>query len=525
NFTPYLTSYLRNSTGDPDLTYTDTLWVSTTQVAVDCLAMSFLGLLSTRVRTKLFLVIGVIFTAGSYFGSYWAVQKSFPWTVVTYGALGGLPHALFGPANINIAARWIPHRKGLIVGLVLAGYGSGAFAWNQLITWYINPDNLQPDIVMDGNSEKSKLMTPVNQDSLQDYAEEGQPEDSTDIQVGDGRKNAYGQTFITDDHFLSLVASCSAIANAACRPIWGAVADKIGCRMALIYAQCLLACLVATFVTCEVTGRVAYFVWVCGMFAAICGTFTTVSTLTLAVFGPKYFNSNLGLVDTQGVISAVLSAVVAGSLQDAFGWHGMFFCGFAFIFVGDADLGYTDTLWLAQTLSIAACVYMIPLGLISNHMPAKLYLLIGTLFTAASQFGTYWSVQTSFPVTVVTYGIVGGVPLAMLYPPTLRLAVTWAPADKMGFITGVIITGYGSGAFAWNQLTTWYINPHNLQPDVKVGEDVYYSQPEVLEKAYGQTFIADDRFLSLAVSFSGVANAVARPISGLLADKIGCRVH
>ena len=37
---------------------------------------------------------------------------------------------------------------------------------------------------------------------------------------------AYGQTFIHDDRFLSIIASCTAVFNSLGRPIWGAVADR-----------------------------------------------------------------------------------------------------------------------------------------------------------------------------------------------------------------------------------------------------------------------------------------------------------
>ena len=45
---------------------------------------------------------------------------------------------------------------------------------------------------------------------------------------------AYGQTFIHDDHFLSLVASVSAIFNAVGRPFWGLLADRAGYRVGRI---------------------------------------------------------------------------------------------------------------------------------------------------------------------------------------------------------------------------------------------------------------------------------------------------
>ena len=74
------------------------------------------------------------------------------------------------------------------------------------------------------------------------------------------------------------------------------------CRQIVsLVAQCILAGLVVTFVTCEETGRVAFFLWVCGMFLTMCGFFTMVPTLVLAVFGTHHFNVNMGLMETSGV--------------------------------------------------------------------------------------------------------------------------------------------------------------------------------------------------------------------------------
>nr|KAG5705989.1 hypothetical protein BaRGS_010879 [Batillaria attramentaria] len=249
NITPYLTSYLRNVTGDDYLDYADTLWIQITMDISTCVLTSAAGLLFNRLHTKLCIFIGIFFSAASTFGTYWAIQESFPLTILTYGVIGGIPHALLYPAAINIAVR------------------------------------------------------------------------------------AYGQTFITDDHFLTLVASISSIFNALGRPFWGLIGDRVGYRIVALLCQCIAAALVATFVTTEDTGRAAFFVWVCAMFLSMCGFFTMKAALMLALFGSKYFNSNLGLLITNGVFGAILTGIIAPVLKDAFGWHGMFYFGFGGIFV------------------------------------------------------------------------------------------------------------------------------------------------------------------------------------------------
>lgn len=40
--------------------------------------------------------------------------------------------------------QWFPNHRGLVAGIVVAGYGSGSLIFNQIQTLYINPDNFAP---------------------------------------------------------------------------------------------------------------------------------------------------------------------------------------------------------------------------------------------------------------------------------------------------------------------------------------------------------------------------------------------
>lgn len=447
NINPYLTSYLRNASGDSNLGYTDTMWISSANGVSACILMLPVGILSAYLPTPVYILLGALTTAAMMFGTYQTIQTSFPLTVVTYGLVGGVPTAILYPAAINIAAKWFPSNVGLVSGLVLTGYGCGAVAWNQLTTWYINPDNLQPDVTVGGDvyysqpevlsrvpgcflllgfvitgiqflaailvrsppppstqtktvvcnpDETARLISSGTETHVPPYSAVNVSSHDYDAFCGDAAPNqyhavsyreeetlddtefrghaddigpeyqpkdllksrvfwtlwgivffsdlacsfiitlfkAYGQTFINDDHFLTLVASFSSIFNAAGRPFWGSLTDKLGPRMIALYTQCLLACLVATFVTCEVTGRVTYAVWLCLMFFTMCGYFTSVPILTIGLFGPKYLNANMGLLFTAGAVCSLIAALVARDLKNVFGWHGVFFFCFGCIFTG-----------------------------------------------------------------------------------------------------------------------------------------------------------------------------------------------
>lgn len=325
----------------------------------------------------------------------------------------------------------MPNNVGFVTGLILTGYGLGAFMWNFLITWYINPNNLQPNVkvgddvyysqpevlekvpscflVLGGVFTFIQLLSlllvceaPASPDYVEVYDRDIGGADSelllgpdeeemgrmghtgsldVDSEVlgtlemnGDVQHSgppqphqyhptellrsrvfwtmwwmvltadigtafvinlfkAYGQTFIPDDHFLSLVASFSSICNAAGRPFWGLLADRVGPRTVSLYCLGILTFLVATFVTCEMTGRAAFFIWTCGMFLSMCGLFTMFPTLTYRLFGVQYFNANLGLVNSEGVLGSLGAALMAPILKEALGWHGVFYFSYALVFL------------------------------------------------------------------------------------------------------------------------------------------------------------------------------------------------
>ena len=67
------------------------------------------------------------------------------WTFVVF-------YAIFFPAGIGLCYyppiicgwEWFPNRKGLISGLVVGGYGFGAFLFGFISTAYVNPDDISP---------------------------------------------------------------------------------------------------------------------------------------------------------------------------------------------------------------------------------------------------------------------------------------------------------------------------------------------------------------------------------------------
>ncbi|XP_076447514.1 apicoplast pyruvate carrier 1-like [Babylonia areolata] len=434
NINPYLTSYLRNRTGDGGTDFTDTLWVFQTQGMVTSVLMPVVGMLANRLHTKLFLAIGFLCHTGSLVGTFFTVQQSFPLVVLTYGVLYGISPTVVDAVAIRLAVQWVPQRRGLIVGVVLMGYGVGGVVWNQVTTLFINPHNLEPDLTVGEDVYYSQAevldkvpccflllgvvcgsvqflgtlllcLPPLPPPTQMEYKEASAEEkrrllDSDDDNApsltinsdtkksavfggardGGGQSSearrvtqagevhyhprqvltsrvfwtlwcmctvscvgycfivslfkAYGETFISDDHFLALVASISSVCNAVGRPLWGLLSDRIGLRMVSLVAQCLLTALVGSLVVCEVLGQMAFMVWVCLIFTTLCGYFTMMYAIIFAIFGSHHYNVNMGLLATNGLAGTLLPGLLAPTLKDNLGWHGIFFFSFGGLFLG-----------------------------------------------------------------------------------------------------------------------------------------------------------------------------------------------
>merc|ERR1719471_539341 len=82
-------------------------------------------------------------------------------------------------------------------------------------------------------------------------------------------------------------------------------------------------------------------------------------------------------------------------------------------------------------------------------------------------------------LTTLTYGFMFGVGIALAYAPPMGVAMAWYPRKK-GLVNGIIVGGFGMGAFIFNTVQTTYLNPLNLSPR----EDGYFSadQTDILDR-------------------------------------------
>ncbi|CAH1245153.1 SLC16A14 [Branchiostoma lanceolatum] len=122
------------------------VWVFSLQGAGQGLSMFVGGYISRRIGPRWTALLGGWFMSAGVTLTYFTVTHSFYAILMTYGLMFGLGIGIAYAPPLACAMKWMPERKGLVNGLVLAGFGGGSFIFDQVQTAYLNPNNLSPDL-------------------------------------------------------------------------------------------------------------------------------------------------------------------------------------------------------------------------------------------------------------------------------------------------------------------------------------------------------------------------------------------
>jgi OFA family oxalate/formate antiporter-like MFS transporter len=108
--------------------------------AVIVFALSFI--LAGRLQDKLgpfwISVTGGLLVSVGFFLS--ASTTSLQYLIISFGVLGGIGNGFGYATPIPVMAKWFPDRRGLAVGLAVAGYGGGSAIFGPLANLYLIPN-------------------------------------------------------------------------------------------------------------------------------------------------------------------------------------------------------------------------------------------------------------------------------------------------------------------------------------------------------------------------------------------------
>lgn len=141
-----VTAHLRKY--DESVTYNKSLMVYAAALLFQGLTMLLGGVLENRVGArKTTLLGGYILVLGTFLS---ATVTSLDMLVLCDGALFGIGMGISYTAPIACAAKWLPHRKGLLSGIIVGGFGGGAFVFGQIATTLLRAGTPYNDALLDG---------------------------------------------------------------------------------------------------------------------------------------------------------------------------------------------------------------------------------------------------------------------------------------------------------------------------------------------------------------------------------------
>lgn len=146
-------------------------------------------------------------------------------------------------------------------------------------------------------------------------------------------------------------------------------------------------------------------------------------------------------------VIAVMGTVLQLCLGTVYAWS-----FFQSLLVQSYRWSYTDTAWAFSlvicTLGVSAAWAGINLP---RFGPRPLAMAGGLLFSLSYVFGGLALLVDSRPLFYLGYGVVGGLGIGLGYVTPVSTVAKWFP-DKKGLVTGVVVMGFGIGAFVMSKV-------------------------------------------------------------------------
>lgn len=173
----------------------------------------------------------------------------------------------------------------------------------------------------------------------------------------------------------------------------------------------------------------------------------------------------------QTVIGGFVVHLVLGTL---YCWANITSAVTSFIRKHQSDVTYNDTLMIYAFQLVSQGATMLLGGLISQRIGVRKCCMLGGACILLATFCA--SLSTTLAGFICTQGIMFGVGIGICYSAPISASILWMPQRK-GLATGIIVGGFGCGAFVFGLIATHVVNPHQQAVD-KSGPNQNYFPPD-----------------------------------------------
>jgi MFS family permease len=312
--------------------------------------MFFGGQIMERLGPRNLAIIGGIIVGAGWFLSSFAT--SIGMLTLTYGVIAGGGVGLAYGCPLAVCARWFPDKKGLAVGLSLAGFGGSALLTAKIADILITSAGLAATFKYFGIAFlfiivilSLPLKFPVAGWKPAGWTPAAGTATAAELTTGEmvktgsfwglflcyiigclaglmaiGISSTVGTEVIKiDKATAATLVGIFAIFNAIGRPIFGTLTDKITPRGASILN--LLIVLIASIMMLQAKegGQGLYTISFMGFWLCLGGWLAIAPTATATFFGIRHYARNYGVVFFAYGLGAILGGLISGKAKDIFG--------------------------------------------------------------------------------------------------------------------------------------------------------------------------------------------------------------
>ena len=346
--------------------FTETAWAFSLTILSLGTSAAWAGALLPKVGPRRLAVTGsVMFSVGYMLASLALKWDTLALFYVGYGVIGGAGIGLGYVTPVATVAKWFPDKKGLATGIVVMGFGVGAFLLSKglapLLVSHLAGD--LPDVFFGLGVIFACVLIPCslllsNPPAAAEAVAEQTPADESDSAVPYLRSSEFALMWIV--FFFNIAAGISVISfqsellqevwgladptvepatlaeygatliavsslcNGVGRLFWGLLSDRLG--RVKVFRILLASQMVVFGVLMTERNPYVFSILVCYILLCFGGGFATMPSFVLDVFGPQKMSTIYGTILTAWAAAGICGPLYVGYLKDQYPDRAFIYC-------------------------------------------------------------------------------------------------------------------------------------------------------------------------------------------------------